>query len=525
MAKERIPVRKIKETLRLHHQCGLSRRAVARSLRIAPSTVHDYLDRAALAGLSWPLPDGLGDAELEQRLFEKEARIAGAALAVPDWRGVHTELRRKGVTLQLVWEEYRARHAKGYSYSRFCELYRAWAKQLHPTMRLDHKAGERAFVDYAGPEMEYLDPETGELLAAPVFVAALGASSYTYTEAQSSAEMANWLAGHVNAFNDWDGTPAIVVVDNLRTGVTSPCRYEPDVNRSYYDLAVHYGVAVLPARVATPRDKPKVETAVQVVERWVMAPLRHERFVGLAAVNAAMRLRLDLLNNRVMKHLGKSRRQLFEELDKPALRPLPDHPFELGLWKTAKVSIDYHVEFDGHYYSVPYRMIHQTVEIRATLKVVEVYLDGGRIASHLRSRIRGGHTTLPEHMPEQHRQYMEWTPERIIRWAQDIGPNTAQLVAAVIAAKDHPEQGYRSCLGILRLAKGSSDARLEAAAGRSLAHGLYSYKGVKRILDDHLDDTVVESEPSIPPAPPHENVRGPAYYADEEHADAAATHP
>jgi len=418
------------------------------------------------------------------------------------------------VTLELLWKEYRDGKPDAYSYSRFCELYRAWKKKLHPTMRLDHKAGERAFIDYAGLTLSYFDIDTGEQREASVFVAALGASSYTYAEAQASQELSNWLLGHVRAFEYWSGVPELAVVDNLRSGVTSPCRYEPDVNPAYHDLAVHYGVAVLPARVLHPRDKPKAETAVQVVERWLMAPLRHERLVGLGAVNKALWERLVWLNGREMKHIGKSRRELFEELDQPALKPLPPTPFELGMWKIAKVAIDYHVQYDHHYYSVPYELIHETVDVRATDTVVEVFRKGVRMTSHARSRVRGGHTTLAEHMPKSHRQYLEWTPERVARWAGKIGPNTEQLAAEVMASREHPEQGFRSCLGIVRLSKDYPAERMEAAARRALDHGVLSYKGVKKILANGLDGLPAEEEPAPPPVGCHENLRGSSYYSE-----------
>jgi transposase len=505
-------MRKIKEILRLRFECGLTQREIGRAVNVASSTVHDCLTRAKAAELNWPLPEGVGDEELNRRLYVQAERPTGDALVVPDWKQVRSELSQKGVTRLLVWQEYAKQHPDGYSYSRFCELYREWARQLDPTMRHQHKAGERAFVDYAGAKCQYIDEETGEAREASVFVAVLGASSYTYCEAQASEELENWIRGHANAFTYWGGVTEIVVPDNLKTGVKSPCRYEPDLNPTYHEFAKHCGVAVIPARVRKPRDKPKVETAVQVVERWVMAPLRHELFVGLGALNAALRARLDELNDREMAHLGKSRRELFEELDRPALKPLPERPFDMGVWKATKVSIDYHVQFDGHFYSVPYQLIHQTVEVHATLRTVGLYHDGLRVASHRRSGRRGGHSTTPEHMPEKHRKHLEWTPERIVRWARALGPNTGQLIEAVMMAREHPQQGYRSCMGIMRLATKYSDTRLEAAAARTLLYSVLSYQGVKRILESGLDAVAVEAEPEASPLPPHDNVRGSDYY-------------
>jgi len=512
MARKRIPMRKIKETLRLRFDCDLSERSIGRALNVPPGTVHDYLVRAKTAGLSWPLPEGLTDTELNRLLYTRPEQEPGQTKPVPDWRVIHQELARKYVTRQLLWEEYVEEHPDGYSYSRFCELYREWAKQLHPTMRLDHKAGEQAFVDYSGAKIPYIDPETGELLKAPLFVAVLGFSSYTFCEAHAAQDLGNWIAGHVNAFTYWDGVPEIAVPDNTKTGVTNPCRYEPNLNPTYHEMAMHYGVAIIPTRVRHPRDKAKVESAVLAAERRVMAPLRDKLFVGLGALNTAIREQREALNDRGMRHLGKSRRELFEEIDKPALKPLPSRPFETGVWKTARVAIDYHVQYEWHYYSVPYQLIHQEVEIRATVRTVEVFHNGLRICSHRRSSRRGGHTTCTEHMPKAHREYVEWTPERLVRWAEKTGPQTAKLVKAVMEVRDHPQQGFRSCLGIMRLAKDYPVARMEAAAQRALHYGLLSYKGLKRILESGLDGVSTEDEPDLPPAPPHANVRGEEYY-------------
>jgi len=504
-------MRKIKETLRLKWACGLSNQAIAEACRIARSTVREYVRRAGDAGLSWPLPDDLSDDDLHRRLYPRAEQPAGWVMPLPDWRQVHTELCGDGVTLQLVWNEYHALHPDGYRYSRFCDLYRAWAAKLHPTMRLSHKAGERCFIDYAGMTLPVVDPETGEMRQAQIFVAVLGASSYTYAEAQWNQDLPNWIAGHVRAFAFWGGCPRIAVVDNAKVAVRHPSRYEPELNPSYVDLAQHYGIAVVPARVRKPRDKSKVEVGVQVVERWVLAPLRKLTLIGLAAANDRLWQELAALNNRQMRHLGRSRHELFETLDRPALKPLPDRPYELAIWKTARVNIDYHVEFDHHFYSVPYTLVHQEMTLRTTLQVVEVFHKGQRVVAHVRSYVRGGYTTLPEHMPEGHRQYAEWTPERIVQWAQTIGPDTARLVEAVVSARTHPEQGYRSCLGILRLAPKYSPDRLEAAAVRALHFGVLTYNGVKNILDANLDAAPLdEAAPGSQVTDDH--VRGRGYY-------------
>jgi len=511
MAQKRLSMRKAKEILRLRHEAKLSYRAIARACSVSKDTVRDYLCRASEADLSWPLPEGLSEEDLEQQLYPVEINLGGKQ-TLPDWPEIHQDLRKKGVTRLLLWEEYTAGEPKPYGYSQFCELYNRWAKKLDPVMRLTHKAGEKLFVDYAGLPIAYFCRETGERREASVFVATLGASSYTYAEAQESQAMKSWIGGHVRAFEFFNGVTEILVPDNTKTAVTSPCRYEPDLNPTYQDMAEHYATVVIPTRVRHPRDKAKVETGVQVVEYWIIAPLRKRQFFSIDEINQAIRERLEALNNREMRHLGKSRKELFEELDKPALKPLPERVYELAEWKRAKVSIDYHVEYSGHYYSVPYQFIHKNVDIRATENVVEVFFKGKRVASHKRDDTKGRHSTLPEHMPEAHRKYAEWNPERFIRWAEKSGSATAQMVKALLSSRKHPEQGYRSSLGLLRLESRYGKDRLEAACHRALSFGLHSYKGVKNILEAGLDKVTLE-EPITVTSKTHINIRGTKYYS------------
>jgi transposase len=421
-------------------------------------------------------------------------------------------LRKKSVTLRLLWVEYREAHPDGYGYSQFCERYRRWAKRLKPSMRLSHKGGEKVFVDYAGQTVPIVDPHSGEVRQAQIFVGVLGASNYTYAEAHWSQDLPNWIGAHVRLFSFLGGVPEVVVPDNLKAGVKHPCRYEPDLNPTYQDLAEHYGTAVIPARVRKPKDKAKVEVGVQVVERWILARLRNRTFFSLADLNQAIRELLDELNTRLMKHLGRSRRQLFETLDQPALKPLPQQPYVFAIWKKARVNIDYHVEFDKHYYSVPHTLIHEEVYVRATERTVEIFFKGRRVASHRRANARGRHTTTSQHMPPAHQKYQEWSPERFTRWAQTIGPHTTQLVQALLASRKHPQQAYRSCLGLLRLAKRYGEDRLEAACRRAFPAGIHSYKGVKNILDAKLDQVEPEEPAAVVPTD-HENIRGQTYYA------------
>jgi transposase len=414
MAQERLTMRKIAEVLRLKWECHLSNRAIARSRSISHSTVAEYLQRAQEAGLNWPLPVDMGEDTLYELLFPKAPRSPSSrVIPCPDWSWIHTELRKKSVTLRLLWFEYREAHPDGYGYSQFCALYREWSKHLNPSMHLSHKGGEKVFVDYAGQTVPIVDPDSGEVHEAQVFIGVLGASNYTYAEAQESQELVNWIGAHVRMFAFLGGVPEIVVPDNLKAGVKHPSRYEPDLNPTYQDLAEHYGIAVIPARVRKPKDKAKVEVGVQVVERWILARLRNHTFFSLADLNRAIRELLDELNARQMEHLERSRCELFEELDKPALSPLPDQPYEFAEWKKATVNIDYHVEFEKHYYSVPYTLLHKEVWIRATQSTIEIFRNRKRIASHRRAKSPGRHTTVSEHMPPAHQKYLEWTPERL----------------------------------------------------------------------------------------------------------------
>lgn len=513
MSQERLSLRKISEVLRLKWACGLSQRTIGRSCQISHSTVSEYLQRAEAAGLKWPLPDELDEESLHRLLYpsagNKTLVIPGVQVT-PDWEKVHQELKKRNVTLRLLWTEYRESHPTGYGYSQFCDLYRVYSQKLDPRMRLNHKSGEKLFVDYAGDTIPITDPETGEVRQMQIFVATLGASSYTYAEAQLSQEMPHWIGGHVRAFAFFGGVTEIIVPDNLRQGVNHPNRYEPDLNQSYFELAQHYGVAVIPARVRRPRDKAKVEVGVQVVERWIMAALRNQTFFSLGELNRAIAKRLEELNNRPMQHLEKSRKQLFEELDRPALRPLPQRTFEYAIWKTARVNIDYHVEFEKHFYSAPYGLIHQEVRIRATERMLEIFHKSktAPVASHPRNSVPGRYSTQNAHMPIKHQKAGEWTPERLQSWAESIGPQVSQFICAILASRVHPEQAFRSCLGILSLSKQYSHAQMETACKMAREAKTLNYQGVKSVLEL----LPPASAPEQLPLPAHENIRGNSYY-------------
>lgn len=508
-------MRKIKEVLRLKWERGLSNRQVAVACGISRPTVREYLRRAAEAGLSWPLPEDLGESRLEQLLFPPPPDLPAQIRGMPDWLRVQEELRGKHVTLFLVWQEYREANPEGYQYSWFCENYRAWQGKLDMVMRQDHRAGEKLFVDYAGQTVPVIDRNTGEIREAQVFVAVLGASNYSYAEPTWSQTLPDWIGSHIRAFEFFGGVPELVVPDNLKSGVTKAHRYEPDLNPTYQDMAAHYGVAVVPARSGKPRDKAKVEGGVLVVERWILAALRHRQHFSLGQLKGTIRELLEKLNDRPFRKLPGCRRDHFEQLDKPALQPLPAERYVYAEWKKARVHIDYHVAIGGHYYSVPYALIKKEVEVRITHNTIECFYRGNRIASHLRSdQKKGGHTTVDAHMPESHRQSGEWTPKRLIAWAAKTGPATEKLICATLGARKHPQQAYRSCLGILRLGKTFGDARLEAACQRALVLGSYRYKSIESILKHRLDEQPLEEQQELVLPDRHDNIRGPAYYAE-----------
>jgi transposase len=502
-------MRKIREVLRLR-AAGRSQRQIAASLGMGQSTVGDCLTRARLAGVGDPAE--LDDAALERALYPPKPAVPAQQRGQPDWGYVHRELRRKGVTLFLLWEEYKADHPLGFQYSWFCLHYRAWAGKLDVVMRQHHRAGEALFVDYAGQTAAVIDRHTGELREAQIFVAVLGASNYTYAEATWTQSLPDWIGSHQRAFAFLGGVPETVVPDNLKSGVTKAHRYEPDVNRSYADMAGHYGVAILPARPVKPRDKAKAEVGVQVVERWILARLRNRSFFSLAELNGAIAELLPMLNERAFKKLPGSRRSLFEQLDRPALAALPARVYEFATWRKARVSIDYHVEVEGHYYSVPYQLVKLEVEARISAHTVEILHGGKRVASHQRATQPHGHTTVNEHMPRPHREYAEWSPQRLVEWARNTGPATAELVGRILGARRHPQQGFRSCLGILRLGKTHGEARLEAACARALRIGAVSYKSIASILKYKLDAQPLPEAPQETLPLVHDNLRGPNYY-------------
>ena len=511
MPRPHTTMRQIRNALRLHYCEKLSVRDTALSLAMARSTVNDYLIRARVAGLSWPLPEEMDDDQLERRLFP-EVTKATSTYPQPDYETLKKELARKGVTLQLLWFEYRELHPDGYGYSQFCQRYRDWRRRRDVVMRQDHKAGEKMFVDFPGLTIPIYDAATLEIsFRAELFVAVLGASSYLFAEALRSQELIHWVAAHVHAFEFFGDVPEIVVSDNLRSAVTKAHRYEPALNATYQELATHYATVLIPARPYKPRDKAKVEAGVLLAERWIIAVLRHRRFTSLAELNEAIAGLVERLNTKPFKKLDGSRASFFKELDQPALRPLPKERYEFATWRLAKVNIDYHVETEHHYYSVPYQLTGQVVEVRLTGTIVEVFSKHQRVASHLRNYAKGRHVTDAAHMPDSHRRYLEWTPGRIVSWAAKNGPSTAAFIEGLMKSRPHPEQGFRSALGVMRLAKKYSPERLETACERALILKSFSYKSIESILAHGLDQQPLRAaSPRARVA--HRNIRGPNYY-------------
>jgi len=524
MANRRLPVRKIKEVLRLKHTCGLSAREIARSCNVARSSVADYLRRARAAGLDWPEAAELTEAELEARLFPTEHLPSSVHRPPPNCEYIYNQLRTYrniNLTLTQLWLEYKAEHPEGYQYTQFCEYYRRWRGRLDYCMRQEHRAGEKVFVDYCDG-LSIVDAATGELTLTQLFVAVWGASNYTYAEATLSQTLPNWIGSHVRTFQYFGCVPRVLVPDNLKSGVNDPCFYEPELNPTYAEMAEHYGCAVLPARPRRPRYKAKAETGVLIAQRWILAVLRQRTFYSLAELNAAIRECLERLNTHPMRRTGQSRQELFQAADRPQALPLPEQPYEYAEWRNARVNIDYHIEVDHHYYSVPFPLLRERLDVRLTATTVEAFRKGERVAAHARSYVRGGHSTLKEHMPPEHRRYAEWSPSRFVQWASKTGAATAQLVERIMAARTYPEQGYRACLGIIRLGQHYEPERVEAAARRALKFNTCSFKSVRAILAAGLDrQPDAEEQPRQAPLLLHGNIRGKEYYTTDREEDYA----
>jgi transposase len=519
-------MRKVREILRLRFERGLSQRQISASTGVSKGALSDYLRRAAAAGLTWEVARALDDGEVEARLFRYPGRNEPPRRVPIDLPWVHRELRRIGVTLQQLWLEYRETSAQSfpsggtpYGYSQFCDLYAVFRDKTDLSMRQVHRAGEKVFIDYSGKKPQIWSSETGEAIDVELFVAVLGASNYTFAEATLTQRLEDFCASTVRTLEFFGGVPQIAVPDQLRSAVSGPDRYDPEINPTYAELSQHYDLAIVPARPAKPRDKAKVEAAVLLAQRWILACLRNRTFFSLDDLNAAIAELLEKLNTRPFKKLEGCRRSAFEALDRPALRPLPQARWELARWKKAKVNIDYHVDHEARLYSVPHALVGEYVELRATSAVVEVFHRGRRVASHTRLwGPKGSASTVPEHRPRSHREYGAWPPSRIIGWAASVGPSAAALVEQILLGRREPESAYRSCMALIRSAKPYDRLRFDAACRRALAIGAPTRKSVLAILSRGLDasEPVDAADTQIPLNLRHENVRGGDYYDQKE---------
>ena len=508
--KRKLTMRELRQMLRLAHG-GVSAREIGRVLGIARSTVQENLGRAAQAGLTWPLPAELTDDALAGRLFTRSGVKTGQRRrAEPNWGDLVVELKKPGVTMAILWEEYRAIHPQGYGYSRFCDLLRGFQRRLSPTMRQEHVAGDKVFVDYSGKRLGIADARTGVIREAEIFVGVLGASNFTFAEASWTQGLPDWIGSHVRMFRFFDGVPRLIVPDNLKAGVNKASFYDPELNRSYGMMASHYGVGVLPARVRKPRDKAKVENGVRFAQSAILGRLRNQTFFSLGEANAAISEAVNRINDHVIRRLGVTRRHLFETVERPMLAALPED-YEFAEWRLARTGVDYHVEYDGYFYSVPYGLIREQVDLRATSRTVEVFHRGQRVAAHQRRYGGRRHGTNPDHMPSSHRRYADWSPERLRRWAASVGPSTEGLVIAILANRPHPEHGFRTCLGVLRLFRDLKPAQAEAVSARALEIGAFAYRAVAAIA---ARQSSAAARTATEPAAiiEHSNLRGPGYF-------------
>jgi len=502
-------MRRIKECFRLFYEAGLNKTQIARALSIGRSTAWDYLKKFEESGLTWEEASGFSEEELDKRLFSRPGPTGCRVL--PDFSYIHKELRRPGVTLQLLWEEYRKENSDGYGYSQFCVLYREWSNKLKIYMRQPHVGGEKVFVDYSGKKPCVYDPKTGVKKEVELFVMAWGASHYLYAEAQQSQKIKDWIMGHVRGFEYFGCVPRLIVPDNLKSAVTKACWYDPDINQSYTKLAEHYGIGVLPARPGKPKDKPKVETGVLIIQRWIVARLRNRRFYSLPELNGAIRELLDEANHKPMQKLEKSRHELFEELERPNAGKLPNDQYKYHEWLTCKVGFDYHIEVDKHFYSVPYQYYGKQTDVRVAERTLEVFYKNERICIHQRDMRKYQYTTLPEHMPPSHRKVSQWTPARLINWGRTIGLHTGNLIEQIILSKSHPEQGFRPARGIIRLGAIYGNSRLEKACAIAGHYGLLRVRQINDILKNGTD-RIFDIPDESRTVNNTENIRGKTYY-------------
>jgi transposase len=506
-------MRNLREILRLRLQASLSLRQIKSSQRVSLGAVQKIVSQAEAQHLDWSMIEPLDDQQLARLFYPESDTRSSPLFQLPDWVSMHQELRHKGMTKHLLWEEYTQQYPnRCYSYPQYCFLYQSWVKKQKRSMRQIHKAGDKLFVDYAGQTMPVVNGLTGEIRHAQIFVAVLGASNYIFSEATWTQSLPDWLSSHARAFEFLGGVPRLIVPDNLKSGVTTPCRYDPEINRNYQQLAAHYGVAIMPARPYKPQDKAKAEVGVQIIERWILARLRHQTFFSLAELNHCIKALLEAVNHKPFKQFKGSRAEWFESLDRPALQPLPKQRYQYTDIKTVKVNVDYHIQYDQHLYSVPHHLVGEKLELHAKDQLIELYFQHQRVTSHVRS-YRPGTTTVPEHMPKQHEQHHQWNAGRLMNWAQDIGDEVLLWVKAQLQQKQHEQQAYRVCLGLLNLSRRYPADRLNRACTIANQNRLYRLKQIKSILQSNQDQLLSETSQQLPLLPQtHENIRGPEHF-------------
>lgn len=515
MSRKRTELRRIREILRLHHELEYSDREIARAYKMSHTTVSKICTAVHEAGYTWPLSDEVDNNLLQQICYPRKSHSMSKH-PQPNWEGIWKQMQRKGMTLRLQWLRYKDKHSDGYQYSQFCEYYNRWCKKKNVSMHQEHRAGVNTEVDYAGSTLPLTDPLTGVVKQVPVFVSALGVSGLLYAEATLSMKLPDWIGSHMRMFEFYGGATEILIPDNPKTGVKRPCRYDPDIQRTYENMVRHYGAVVIPARVRKPKDKPQAERGVQEVLRWIIVLLQEREFFTLEEMNESIFDELEKINNKPFTVREGSRRSVFEDLDKPLLRPLPSEHFTFEEWKKVKVHIDYHVQIDYNKYSVPYVLAGQKLTARITGATVELFNGEKRVASHMRELTgRNRYSTHVKHMPENHVKHLKMTPDKIMRWAVRVGSHASEMAETILKRREHPAQGYRVILGIMGLSRKYGEERLEKACGMALRINSLRLKDVKLILQKELDLNQFDGEDKEDEPIMHKNIRGEEFYAKE----------
>lgn len=515
MGNKRIEMRKVRELLRLTFEQGLSARKAAPIIGIGKTAASQYLSGFKASKLEHSNVSAMSDSELLNAINTKKesenSRFEELSKLFPYFE---KELKRTGLTLQLLWKEYSETDIDCYGYSQFCHHYYHWRKETKVSMRMEHKAGDKMFVDFAGKKLSIVDPKTGEIQELEIFVSVLGASQLSYIEAVLSQKKADWIAVNQNALSFYKGVPNAIVPDCLKSAVIKSDKYEPEINQTYNDFAQHYQTVILPARALHPQDKSLAENFVRNAYTQIYAPLRNLTFFSIEELNTALWEQLDLYNHKNFQARGYSRNQLFEEIEKSQLKPLPTGTYELKAFSECKVQYNHHVYFkeDKHYYSVPFQFTGKKVMIISTSRSIEMFFNNSRIAIHQRNRCTYGYTTKTGHRPPNHQFVSEWSPQRFIKWGRNIAAEVEELITLLLDSRQHPEQAYRSCMGILNLSKKYDNADYIKACKKALGLNLINYKFIKNMLETKAFNLADEQESEQSNLPNHGNIRGEEVY-------------